>query len=180
MKGVVFTEFLELVESNFGMEVADRIQTKGSPKDTGFTSVGTYDHRILINLVVELSQETGMSVRDLVLAFGKHLFQSFRRNYPETVVGVTNTLDLLQKVESVIHGEVQKLYPDAELPRFRFLPSEDGNFQVEYISARPFADLAEGLIEASIEHFGDDLKCVRTDLEGMPGTHALFYLCPKQ
>ena len=179
MKGVVFTEFLELVESKFGMEVADRVQTKGFPQDTGFTSVGTYDHQILISLVVELSQETGIPVRDLVLVFGKHLFHSFGRNFPETLEGVTNTFELLRKVEGVIHGEVQKLYPDAELPSFRFPPSPDGHFQMEYISARPFADLAEGLIVASIEHFGDDLKFERTDLDGAPGTHALFYLCPK-
>ena len=179
MKGVVFTEFLELVESNFGMEVADRVQTKGFPEDTGFTSVGTYDHQILISLVVELSHETGVPVRELVLAFGKHLFHSFSRNFPDTLVGVNNSIDLLQKVEGVIHGEVQKLYPDAELPSFSFSPSPEGHFQMEYISARPFADLAEGLIGATIEHFGDDLRCVRTDLDGPPGTHALFKLCPK-
>ena len=179
MKGVVFTEFLEMVESNYGMEIADRVQSKGSPLDVGFTSVGTYDYRILINLIVELRQATGTPVRDLVLGFGKHLFHRFRSIYPDSMEGVTNTIELLQKVETQIHDEVAKLYPDAELPRFAFAPSAEGHFQMEYISNRPFADLAEGLIEASIEHYRDDVQLERVDLDGTPGTHAFFCLKPK-
>jgi hypothetical protein len=179
MKGVIFTEFLELVESKFGMGVADQIQTKGFPLDSGFTSVGTYDYQILISLVVELSNETGIPIRDLVYGFGKHLFNRFRVIYPEFICGSTNTIDLLRNVESVIHIEVQKLYPGAELPSFKFPPSGDEQFQIEYNSARPFAVLAEGLIDACIEHFGDDLILERIDLDGEPGTHALFCLTPK-
>ncbi len=31
MKGVIFTEFLELVETGFGMETADQVITRGCP-----------------------------------------------------------------------------------------------------------------------------------------------------
>jgi hypothetical protein len=178
MKGVVFTEFLELVESKYGMEVADDVQTKGNPCDTGFTSVGTYDHKILISLVVELSRSIGKTPQKIVYEFGKHLFHRFRETYPDPVRGSANTWDFLRSVEDVIHDEVRKLYPDAELPSFRFPPAEDGSFQIEYVSARPFADLAAGLIDACIEYFGDDLTAERIDLAGEPGTHAIFRLRP--
>jgi hypothetical protein len=32
---------------------------------------------------------------------------------------------------------------------------------MDYRSERPFADLAEGLIEATLEHFDEDLSIVR-------------------
>ena len=179
MKGVVFTEFLDLVESSYGMEVADRVLTKGFPTDSGFTSVGTYDHRILISLIMEFSDAIGKSPRDVILLFGKHLFHRLREIYPESTKGVTSAVELVLKVEAVIHDEVLKLYPDAEVPSFEFPASADGTFQIEYLSARPFADLAEGLLQGCIDHFGDPVQLERIDLQGTPGTHALFRFCPK-
>lgn len=180
MKGVVFTEFLELVETGFGMQVADNVITKGCPFHAGFTSVGTYDHQDLIAMVGQLSEETGAPAADLVHAFGKHLFNKFLLGNPDFFASVNNTFDLLVNVENVIHVEVLKLTPEAELPRFRFPPAEPGCFNVEYESKRPFADLAGGLIEACIEHFGESLSVTRTDLDGPPGTHANFHLSPKR
>lgn len=178
MKGVIFTEFLDLVESKYGMEMADRVLTKGCPGDAGFTSVGTYDYRILIDLVVELSKAIDQTPSQVVFDFGKNLFSRLLLIYPDATKGVTNTIDQIQRVQSVIHHEVTKLYTDVELPSFNFPPSPDGEFLIEYISARPFADFAEGLIAAAIEHFGDDLKIHRVDLDGPPGSHALFSLRP--
>ena len=179
MKGVVFTEFMELVEGNFGMQVADCVVTKGCPfHQNGFTSVGNYNHEYLINMVSHLSKEVNLEANDLVHAFGRHLFASFSRENPHYTDGVDSTFDLLLRVERVIHVEVRKLHPDAELPHFKFPPADEGCMNIEYISSRPFAQLCHGLIEASIEHFGEDLEIVRTDLEGAPGTHALFSLMP--
>lgn len=178
MKGIVFTEFQELVESTYGLEVADKVVSKGCPFQQGFTSVGTYDHHILLEMVGQLSAESRASVQELVHAFGKHLFQSFLRAYPAFFKDVGGTCELLNNVETVIHREVRKLYPDAELPHFYFYEAEPDCFKMEYRSTRPFAVLAGGLIEASIEHFGEALAVERLDLEGAPGTHALFYLTP--
>lgn len=179
MKGVIFTEFLDMVESKHGMQVADRVLTRGFPLDSGFTSVGTYDYRILIDLIVEFSNAVDKPPSEVVFEFGKHLFHRLREIYPASTEGVTCAMDQVRRVETVIHTEVVKLYPDAEIPAFRFPPADDGTFQIEYISARPFADLAEGLIAATIEHYGEDFKIERVDLDGPPGTHALFCLRPK-
>ena len=52
MKGVVFTEFLEMVEDRFSPEMADRI-IEGAELASGgvYTTVGTYDHGEMIQLV---------------------------------------------------------------------------------------------------------------------------------
>jgi hypothetical protein len=180
MKGVVFTEFLEMVEDGFGMEVADSVITRGCPFHTaGFTAVGTYNHTDLLGMVSELSQVTATPAPALVQDFGKRMFAKFLASYPEVFERVSNTFELLFRVEDVIHVEVRKLHPDAELPTFSFPPAEPGCLDLLYESARPFADLAHGLIEACIEHFGEDIEIHRTDLPGDPKTHALFSLKPK-
>jgi hypothetical protein len=179
MRGLIFTEFLELVETGFGMEITDQVITRGCPFHTGgFTSVGAYDHRDLVSMIGELSKLTNVSSPDLVYKFGKHMFAKFLELHPDAFERVSSTFELLLRVEGVIHVEVRKLNPEAELPSFSFPQTEVGWLDVVYRSKRPFADLAHGLISASIEHFRESLEIIRTDLEGEPNTHSKFSLRP--
>ncbi|MCG8651568.1 MAG: heme NO-binding domain-containing protein [Pirellulales bacterium] len=176
MKGIVFTELIEMVEEDLGLEIADRM-IEGAQTTTGgaYTSVGTYDHAELIQLVISLSQETGVPVPELVRTFGKHLFSQFSKLYPQFFEGIDSSLTFLPLVESYIHVEVRKLYPEAELPSFDCIQT-DGELQMTYKSKRPFADLAEGLICAAVDYFDDELNVVRQDLSPHNGTQARFTL----
>ncbi len=178
MKGAVFTEFLDLVEGKFGYPMVDRLLTKGCPFHGGYTSVGTYDYTQLLDMVTELADAANAPVPDLVQVFGRHLFGRFLNMYPEAFKGITNTYDLLRQVESAIHVEVRKLTPDAELPSFQFPPRSDGCLELIYQSSRPFADLAEGMIQACIVHYGEAYELEREELPGPLGTHVRFLLRP--
>lgn len=177
MKGVVFTEFLTFIESQFGIEMVDHLITSTEPESGGaYTSVGTYNAGELFAMVVELSKKTDAPVPDLVKAFGGHLFKHFTVAHAATLGNVTTSEQLLSQVENRIHVEVRKLYPDAELPTIGFEQVSDKVSHVMYSSKRPLADLAEGLIESSIEHFGDPITLSREDLEPGDGTQARFTL----
>ena len=77
MKGIVFTELLELVEEKFGYETVDQIISAANLENDGaFTAIGTYDHNDLLKMVVALSQQVGVPVPVLVNTFGKHLFNT--------------------------------------------------------------------------------------------------------
>ena len=178
MKGIVFTELIEMVEADLGIDIADRmIGGAETSNDGAYTAVGTYDHAELIQLVISLSRETDIPVPDLVRAFGKHLFGRFNELYPQFFEGSTSAIDFLPMVETYIHVEVRKLYPDAELPSFD-CECEDGVLKMTYSSKRPFADLAEGLILACVDHFQDAIDVSRTDLGEKNGTNACFTLTP--
>ena len=179
MKGIVFTELIEMVEQDLGIEIADRMISGADTENSGaYTAVGTYDHAELLRLVVSLSEETKIPVPNLVQSFGKYLFKRFRELHPQFFSGSTSAIDFLPLVESYIHVEVRKLYPDAELPSFDC--ETDGNsMSMTYRSKRPFADLAEGLILACVEHFEDSLEVTRNDLGAQDGTEAVFTLAPQ-
>ena len=52
MKGIVFTEFLEMVEETIGLETVDYIIYKSELKSEGiYTSVGTYDFFEMLSLI---------------------------------------------------------------------------------------------------------------------------------
>ena len=177
MKGVVFTEFLEMVEDKFSPQVADRIiEQSVLPSGGSYTAIGTYDHNELLQLVTRLSAESGIAVPDLVRAFGKHLFGRFVQGYPVFFTGITSAFDFLQRVEGFIHVEVRKLYPDAELPSIQCHLKGPDELTMIYRSSRPLAHFGEGLIMGCIEHFGDGIAVQVEDLSNGQWNAARFTL----
>ncbi|MRV73118.1 hypothetical protein GJ700_15520 [Duganella sp. FT92W] len=172
MKGVVFTEFMELVESRMGLDMLDRIITEADlPNDGAYTSVGTYDHAELVRLVMALSNATGMPIPALIHLFGHHLFQRFSESYPVLFQDANCVFDFLSRIDDVIHVEVRKLYPDAELPTLPCTRPAPDQLELLYSSPRGFADLAAGLIDGCIAHFQEPIKVTRTDLEKEGNLH---------
>lgn len=151
MKGVVFTEFSEMVEERFGLAVADAV-LEASPNKGAYTAVGDYDFRELVAMVGALAQETDVPAPALVEAFGHHLFGRFVVAYPQMFVGISTALDLLEQVENHIHVQVRKLYPKAELPRFE-VERDGSTLYMNYASPRCLGDLAQGLIQGCLDHY---------------------------
>jgi len=181
MKGVVFTEFMELVESRMGLEMLDRIITEANlPNDGAYTSVGTYDHAELVRLVQALSNATGNSVPQLIHMFGEHLFHRFSVNYKPLFADTHNAFDFLSRIDDVIHVEVRKLYPDAELPTLPCERPAPERLVMHYSSPRGFGDLAEGLIAGCIKHYGESIKVTRTDLPKEGALHHVRFELVKQ
>lgn len=175
MKGIVFTEFFEMVEGSFGYEMVDKLIENCDLKSNGiYTSVGTYDHQEIIALVVELSKQTKTPVPDLVFAFGKYLFGSFHKGHPHFFEGSSGTLDFLEKVHGYIHVEVKKLYPDAMLPNFEYERPEKSLLIMDYHSDRAMSDLARGLITATGEFYEEKLAITTEDRSEGKGTFVRF------
>ncbi len=156
MKGIVFTEFLEMVEQKFGMDMVNSLLEENNLSSGGvYSAVGTYHHGEMVTLVVDLGKRSGMDVPDLLKAFGGYLFNTFKSGYPEMFASATNGFEFLQSVDQEIHVEVLKLYPDAELPSFKTELLEEHVLQMDYRSDRAMGALALGLIEACGNHFNE-------------------------
>lgn len=168
MKGIVFAEFLEMVETDFGYVVADEIASRAATHSQGvYSGVDNYPHGDLIAMIERLSETVGLEKGDLVKSFGRYLFRAFTRNNKSFFEGVDDAYEFLNGIETVIHTEVRKLYDDAKPPAFDCDRIGDSQMVLLYRSSRPFADLAEGLILECLEYFGDEAKLSR--LEGPSG-----------
>jgi len=174
MKGIVFTEFMEMVEEKFSPEVLDAvIDDSGVPNGGAYTAVGTYDHREMVSLVTALSSHSGIAVPDLLRSFGHHLAATFARSHP-SFFRTDGLFTFLESVEHHVHVEVRKLYPDAELPAFETRRVPPATLEVTYRSSRSMGDLAFGLIEAAALHFQEPVDIAREDCSGGRGTEILF------
>lgn len=155
MMGMVFTEFLELVESQFSPEVADRIITAASGATNGaYTAVGKYDHAEMVRLAQALSVETQVPVEELLRVFGLHLATRFSQLYGAFFASQATLFDFLESVDSKIHVEVHKLYPAAELPSIESQERTADSQTLVYRSRRHMHDLALGLIQGAAQHYG--------------------------
>ena len=169
MKGVVFTEFFEFVEGRFSPEIAEQlIESSVLPSKGIYTSVGTYDHEEMVTLVSNLATIAEIGVPDLLKEFGRYLLKQFVIKFPPFFAGITSTFEFLPKVDSFVHVEVKKLYPDAELPTFSCVFPTPDQLQMTYESDRNLPDLAEGLILGCLEHFGEQMTVVRNNVSGNP------------
>ncbi|MEL6534315.1 MAG: heme NO-binding domain-containing protein [Bacteroidota bacterium] len=178
MKGVVFTEFLEMVETKFGDEVLERIIDKANlPHNAEYTAVGSYPHHELVNLVLELSDESKVPMPDLLRAYGKHFFGVLGRSYAPMIADVKDGFELFQKLETYIHVEVRKLYPEAELPKFD-TQWEGDSLVMYYQSSRKLGDFAHGLIEGCLQHFDQQAEVTQYP-QNEEGTEVKFMLTPK-
>ena len=161
MKGIVFTEFLELVENEFGLEIVQRVIDECQLETDGvYTSIGTYSHKDMFKMVGKLSEIKGIPVPALLTVFGEYFFTTLKDKYP-VFVEKPNLFSFLNSIDQYIHPEVLKLYPDAELPRFQAEIKSDNEMMLNYMSSRKMSDLAIGLIKGAANHFKENVDVIK-------------------
>ena len=71
MKGIIFTEFLEMVERDYGFETLNSIIDKSKLESNGiYSGVGTYDFQEFGQLVKQLSLVTDLKENELLKKYG--------------------------------------------------------------------------------------------------------------
>lgn len=174
MKGIVFTEFLDMVEAKFGYSMVDDLIDSSDLSTNGvYTAIGTYHHSEIVSLLTNLSVKSKIAPEVLLKAFGEYLFDTFLAQYPQFFSAHTDSFAFLESIDSHIHVEVLKLYPEATLPKFVTTINEDGSISMIYQSERKMAALAEGLINKSMIHYQDDCDIV-TELIKEDGSEVKF------
>jgi hypothetical protein len=154
MKGIVFTEFLDLVEDKFGLETVDEIIEKSDLKTGGvYTSVGTYAFTEMLQLLQNLSDKTKITIDDLLLIYGEHFFSVLEKSYPALIAAYKDPIEMISSIENHIHVEVRKIYPEAELPTFEVIEKKKDSLVMIYRSSRAMHYFGLGLMNKTFEHF---------------------------
>jgi len=176
MKGIVFTEFLDLVEDKFGLEMVDRIITASTLDSEGiYTAVGTYSFSEMLQLLGHLSENTGISIDNLLLVYAEHFFSVIKKSYPGLLETYKDPIEMISSIENHIHVEVRKIYPDAELPTFEVVDKTENSLIIIYKSSRAMHHFGLGLMNKTFEHFNSkaviDLEKIKED-----GTEVRFII----
>lgn len=179
MKGIVFTEFIDMIEQVHGDEFADRMLTESELESGGiYTAVGTYPFSEMVTMLTWLKSETGATMGELQSTFGKFIFGTFLTNYQSFFDRAETAFDFLESIEKHIHVEVRKLYPDAELPTFETKLLSDSVLEMIYKSERKMSSFAEGLIEKTLVYYQTDAD-IETEMIKEDGSEVRFVISKK-
>jgi len=155
-----------MVEERFGYELVDKLIVESKLPSKGvYTAVGTYDFAEMVVLITGLSEHTGLEISFLLKEYGFHFFDVLQKSYPQFLDRTKTAFQFLASIENHIHVEVQKLYPEAELPTFDTNLFTPGHLEMVYRSERSMADFAEGLIEKSLEYYEEEAEIIRQNIE---------------
>jgi hypothetical protein len=158
MKGVIFTEFIEFVEEEYSFDVADEIIVDENGEDRIFTQGGQYQFEELVALIVSLHKIVGDEIGLILYKFGEYLFGRLAKMASFLLKDAKSSLQLIEKVDTYIHIEVRKLYPDADLPKFHVLEKRDNYLQIEYQSEKRLEELAKGLMVGCAKYFDEEVQ----------------------
>lgn len=154
MKGIVHNMLADMVEERFGLDAWDAILDKAG-SDGVFVATESYPDEDLMALVASASEVSGIEAHTLVYAFGQYMMPRFHESYPVFFKEGMRLRDFLESVDQVIHIEVRKLYPEANLPKFDYENGEIKRLTMLYRSPRKLCRLAEGLIDGAAAIFGE-------------------------
>jgi len=155
MKGVVFNLLERLVARDFGEDTWDAL-LDASGLDGAYTSLGSYPDEDFVRLVHAAADPLAMPADDVVVWLGRNALPVFAEHYPQLFEPHHSTQSFVLTLNDIIHPEVRKLYPGADVPEFDFRLHEQG-LAMGYRSPRKMCSFAEGLLLGAAEHYGERL-----------------------
>ncbi len=157
MKGLVFTTFYAHCEESWGAEMLDDIiEDADLPNKGAYTSVGTYPFQEMVALITALVRRTGVPLAQILEGFGHFCFGKWVAYVPAHFEN-KDLFDIMAGVNDFHEYEVRKLYPDAELPSFEVESRDDRTLVLRYVSCKPLADLAAGVIKGAAAFLGEKI-----------------------
>jgi predicted hydrocarbon binding protein len=164
MKGILFNVVEDVVTEAMSADAWDDV-VEAAGVDGSYTSLANYPDSDLTALVTAIATATDLSAEETLTLAGRLGFKHLAARNPHLLDGIDSWRQLVEALDSIIHPEVRKIYPDAEVPGFETTEIEDG-LRVVYTSRRQLCSLAEGLIAGGGEWYGRKLaieheRCVR-------------------
>jgi heme-NO-binding protein len=179
MKGIIFNLLEEVVSTHMGEMVWDGI-LESAGADGAYTSLGNYPDEEFVTLLGALSRQSGKSDREALKWFGQLSMPFLAERYPEFFTAHTGLRSFLLSLNDVIHAEVRKLYPGAEVPAFEFETpagaAAHDTLVIHYRSKRRLCPLAEGFIMGASDYYGEQVTVTQPSCM-LDGAKACALVC---
>jgi hypothetical protein len=156
MKGVIFNLLEDVVRRERGEDASD-VLLERTRLEGAFTSLGSYPDEQLTQLLVAACAEFGLSEEAVLRWFGRNAMPLLAERYPEFFRTQPTTRAFLLTLNHIIHPEVRKLYPGADVPQFDFDSSAPDVLRIGYRSRRRLCALARGFIDGAADLYHEQV-----------------------
>ena len=162
MRGIIFTSFLDFLETELGLIGSERIIIQAELSSGGaYTTVGFYDYKELLQLITLSSPALNATPNKVSQKFGAYLFHTLAASSPQYFDGKKSCMELFEMINDVIHTEVKSLYPEANPPQTHYERVNPSTALLHYQSHRCLGDVMLGLIEGAGNYFCESLEIHR-------------------
>jgi len=184
MKGIIFTEFLDLVEERFGLEMVDQIICQSRLESNGeYTSLGTYNFYEMLQLLHNLSKNKSISIANLLGAYSAKIFSDMDAIHPEMLTSYSGPIEMIaamnEHIEMIFNTkntpplrllEVKSFSP---LPHFAIKEKTKNLLIINYKSDRGLQYFWLGLMHEMFKHFNETATIVLENIK-KDGTEIKF------
>lgn len=149
MYGIVNKAIQELVIGQFGSVTWEKVKKRSGIEADFFISNQAYDDAVTYNLAGAVSAETGVSLSDVLIAFGEFwVLHTGKEKYGSLMeAGGDNLRDFLINLPN-FHSRVMLIYPKLTPPEFRVTDINGNSLHLHYISKRPgLQEFVRGLLQ---------------------------------
>ena len=165
VKGIVFNLLEHVAVDRYGEDAWDDILAR-SKLVGAYTSLGSYPDDQFRRLIDAASAALDLPADDVIRWFGRSAIPLLAETYPALFTPHSQTLEFLLTLNDIIHPEVRKLYPGADVPEFQMDVGDDGSLTIGYGSRRKLCAFAEGLIQGAADHYTERVvieqpRCMR-------------------
>ena len=166
MRGLLFTDFVDMIESRYSLALADEVlSVAGLTAGGAYTTVGVYEFREFALLVDRVVERVQHSRAEILVEFGRFHFHKLRRLYPHLMTGVNDTFALLDRADHPIHTTVTSVHAGAEVPQLLFERLSATQARLEYRSPRGLAHIAEGIVLEAAAHYKQTIRIETTNAQ---------------
>ena len=157
MKGIIYNLLEQVVSNQYGEDAWDSLLEQAGVEGA-YTSLGAYSDDEFYRLIGAASVTLKMTSDEVLQWFARRSLPLIAGKFPAFFQPHQSTRSFLLTLNDVIHPEVRKLFPGADVPIFNFETSDREFLTMYYSSHRKLCTFAIGLIEGSAEQYGEDVS----------------------
>lgn len=159
MHGAVNQAIEDLVIKEFGEQAWNTIKSKTGFKEDMFLSNKSYPDEMTFKLVVAAHEVSGLSVDDLLFAFGEHwILETGMKKYGAVLQAGGRTYQEFMENLPEFHGRVMILYPNIAPPEFG-VKAKTKEFIIDYQSTRAgLTTFVQGLLNGIAKMFNQEIN----------------------
>ncbi len=157
MHGMVFGELKRFIDQNLGGSSWQSLLKQLDFRKV-YIPIQEYPDEEILALVSAASHKTGITIYELLVAFGKFIAPTLLKSYHRQINPNWTLIDLLEQTESTIHKVVRLRNPGAKPPRLQIKRVDENKLVIIYSSPRKLCGLALGIAQGLAEQFGEQIK----------------------
>ncbi len=166
MIGVVFVQFVRMMETRYGLETTEKVFDVADLESGGaYTSYGDYSVKEFFTLAHTLAAIVKKDPNDIFFEYGESIQMHVMTEMPTYFDENDSALEFFKKLGKENIGKSGALPPDLELPRPEVHIVDDDNIEVIYYPREVYPPVACGVVHAIMRHYDIDAELDQVETE---------------